>query len=70
MKDELGRKIMIEFAALSSKTYSYLTDDIYENTKAAGTKMCAIKGKFKFQDCKHCLEANQLENKINQLEKK
>ena len=27
MKDELGRKIIIEFVALRPKTYSYFTDD-------------------------------------------
>ena len=31
-------------------------------------KKCVIKGKLKFEDYKHCLEATQLENKINQLE--
>ena len=30
--------------------------------------MCHKK-KLKFKDCKHCSEANQLENKINQIEK-
>ena len=27
MKDELGRKVMIKFAGLRAKTYSYLIDD-------------------------------------------
>ena len=31
--------------------------------------MCAIKRKRKFENYKNCLEANQLENKINYLEK-
>ena len=33
MIDELGRKVMTEFAALRPKTYSYLTDDYDENRK-------------------------------------
>ena len=37
--------------------------------EAKGTKMCAIKRKRKFENYKNCLEANQLENKINYLEK-
>ena len=36
--------------------------------KAKGTKECVIKRKLKFEDYKNCLEATQLENKINQLE--
>ena len=41
MKDELGRKIMTEFAALPAKTYSYLMDDGGSDKKAKGTKkMC------------------------------
>ena len=43
MKDELGRKIMTEFVALRSKTYSYLRDDCEEDKKAKGTKKCVIK---------------------------
>ena len=31
--------------------------------------MCVIKRKLKFQDCKNYLEAAQIENKINHLEK-
>ena len=33
MKDELGGKIMVEFAALIPKTYSYLPDDNDKNKK-------------------------------------
>ena len=69
MKDELGGKIMREFAALRVKTCNYLTDDGDEDKKAKGTKKCVIKQKLKFEHYKHCLEATQLENKINQLEK-
>ena len=32
--------------------------------------MCVVKRKLKFEYYKHCLEATQLENKINYLEKK
>ena len=38
--------------------------------KAKGTKNCVIKRKLKFQDYKNCLEAAQIERKINYLRKK
>ena len=38
--------------------------------KAKGTKKCVIKRKLQFEDCKNCLEAAQIENKISHLEKK
>ena len=38
MKNELGGKIMTEFAALRPKTYSYLMDDGKSGKKAKGTK--------------------------------
>ena len=38
MKDELGGKIITEFIALRSKTYSYLTNDDKYVKKAKGTK--------------------------------
>ena len=69
MKDELGGKIMKQFVGLRAKTYSYLIDDGSEDKKAKGTKKCVIKGKLKSEDYKNCLEANQLENKINHQEK-
>ena len=34
------------------------------------TKICVIKGKFKFENYKNCLEATQLENKLNHQKKK
>ena len=43
MKDELGGKIMTEFVALRSKTYSYLVEDGEYKKKAKGTKKCVIK---------------------------
>ena len=36
--------------------------------KAKSTKKCVIKRKLKFEDYKNCLEATQIENKINHLE--
>ena len=38
MKDELGGKIMKEFAGLRGKTYSHLIDDGSEDKKAKDTK--------------------------------
>ena len=37
--------------------------------KTKGTKKCIVK-KIKFENYRHCLEATQLENKKNHLEKK
>ena len=70
MKDELGGQIMKELFRLRAKTYSYLKDNNDEDKKAKGIKKCAVKRKLKFADYKNCLEAAQIESKINQLEKK
>ena len=40
MKDELGGKIMIEFAALRPKTNSYLMGYGKNDQKTKGTKEC------------------------------
>ena len=55
MKDELGGKIITEFATLRPKTYSFLTDDGKEDKKAKRTKKCIIKKMIKFNDYKKCL---------------
>ena len=44
-------------------------DDGSEDKKTKGTKKCVIKRKLKYENHKNCLEATQLENKINHLEK-
>ena len=52
MKDEIGEEILIEFAALKLKTYSFLTGD-YNGNKKKGTKK-VTKQNYKFEGCKHC----------------
>ena len=51
------------------KTCVYLIDDGDEDKIAKITKKCAIKRKLTFENYKSCLEATQLENEINRLEK-
>ena len=60
MKDELGGKIMTEFAALRPKTYSYLMDDGWSDKKAEGAKKCVIKRRLKFNDYEDCLLNNEI----------
>ena len=69
MEDESGGKIIIEFIGLKAKTFSYLIRNGSEYKKEKGIKKCVIKRKLKFENYKNCLEATQLENKINYLEK-
>ena len=70
MKDELGEKVIVKFVGLRAKTYSYLIDDGSQDKKSKSTKKCVIKIKFKFQNYRNCLQATQLKNKMNYLEKK
>ena len=60
---------MAESSTFRTKTCNYLIDDSHENRKAQGTRKCAIKQKFKFEDYKNCLVVAQLKNKLNQREK-
>ena len=69
IRDELGGKIMTKFVELRAKNYSYLIHDGSEDKKAKGRKTFVMKRKFKFENYKNCLEATQLENKIDLLEK-
>ena len=70
MKYELGRKIMAKFVGLRAKAYSYLIDDVSESRKAKDTKKCDIKKQLKFENYKNCLEAIELDNKIQKCRKK
>ena len=69
MKDKLGAKIMTKLVGFRAKTYSYLIDNGNENKKAKDTKRFVIKGKLNFENYKNFLEATQLDNKFNYLEK-
>ena len=69
MKDELGGKIMTEFAALRPKTYSYLIDDGNSDEKAKETNKCVIKLRLKFNDYKDCLLNNEIILKSQQRSK-
>ena len=69
MRDELISTMMKEVVRLRTKIYCYLTSNNYEDKKAKDTKKGVIKRKFKFEDYKKCLEAAQIENKINHLKK-
>ena len=66
MKDELGGKIMKKLLGLKTKTYSYLINNGNQNKKNKNSVMIR---KLKIENYKNCLEATQLENKINYLEK-
>ena len=66
MEHDLVGKMMTEFAVLRLKTSSCLTNDTVE--KAKGTKS-VLKRKLKVEEYKHCLDATQLENETNYLEK-
>ena len=67
MKDELGGKIITEFARLRAKTYIYLIDNGSENKKVKGTKKCFVKRNF--EGYKHCLKPTEIKNKAKHLEK-
>ena len=63
MKDELGGKVMTEFAALTPKTYSYLMDDGNSDKKTKWAKKCVIKRRLKFNNYKNCSLNNEIISK-------
>ena len=65
-KDELGGRIMKEFCALRTKTYSYLMDDNSEVTKSQGTQKCVIKRKTMLENYADCLFNNKIILKLQQ----
>ena len=68
MKDELGEKIMIELVGLKAKAYIYLIDMVGKIKKQNAQKGVSQK-KLRCENYKNCLEARQLDNNINYLEK-
>ena len=60
---------MKEFAEFKRKTDSYLKCNNDQDKKEKGTKTCIIKRTHEFEDYRNGLEAAQIENKINHLEK-
>ena len=60
---------MTKFVGLRAKAYSSLIDDSSEDKKVKGTKKFIIKRKLKFENYRSYLEATQLENELNYLEK-
>ena len=70
MKNELGGKIVKQFPSLTTKTYSYLTDNNYEDKKAKNARNVYKSKKLQLDDYKQCLiKAIQLENKKSHLKK-
>ena len=53
----------------NKKFISFLIVDGSVDKKQKAEKACAMKRKLKFENYKNCLEATQLESKINYLEK-
>ena len=71
MKDDLGKKIMVNFLRLRPKTDCSLIDDGFEHQeRGKDTKKCLIKRKLKFENHENCLRAFELNDRINYLERK
>ena len=60
MKNELGGKFMTEYAALRTKTYSYLKDDGKNDKKRKKNKEVCHRKTLQFNDYKDCLLNNKI----------
>ena len=69
MKNELRGQTIKEFVVLWAITCTYLNDNNDKDNKAKGAKKYIIKRKPKFEYYKKCLEALEIESKINHSEK-
>ena len=69
MKDEVGRLIVKELFGLTAKKYRYPKDNNNEDEKPKDTEKFVIKRNLKFEDYRKVLDADQIENKMNHLEK-
>ena len=67
IKDKLGGKIMNNICQIKTKNLQLLNRDGGEDKKAKGKKNCVMKRKLKFEYCKNCIEAIQLDNEIDYL---
>ena len=64
-----NKNLTKKFVRLKAKTKKYLIDDNHEGQKPKASKKCVMKRKLKFENYKYWLEATQLENKLNYLER-
>ena len=60
-KDEYCGKVITEFAALRSKSYSFLKENGKGEKKAKGVKKCAVKKELKHQNFVNCLLTGERE---------
>ena len=65
-KDELGGKIIIEFAGIRPRAYAYLMDNDSQKKKARGTKKCVINRKIMYENYKDFLFNKKIILKLQQ----
>ena len=66
MRDKLREKIMAEFVAVRSKTFSYLIEDGNSDKNQIEQKLCVIKRILRFNGYKNCLTNKKIMLKSQQ----